>query len=82
MTTPQSRPFNAVVSVSDPTGLESFGQALVSLGGTIYATGGTKAKLAAAGVEAHSVSELTGFPEILGGRVKTLHPGVLAGVLA
>ncbi|HEY0068789.1 MAG TPA: bifunctional phosphoribosylaminoimidazolecarboxamide formyltransferase/IMP cyclohydrolase [Chloroflexia bacterium] len=75
-------PFNAVVSVSDPTGLEALGNALAELGATIYATGGTKSKLTAAGVEAHSVSELTGFPEILGGRVKTLHPGVLAGVLA
>ncbi|MDQ5822863.1 MAG: bifunctional phosphoribosylaminoimidazolecarboxamide formyltransferase/IMP cyclohydrolase, partial [Chloroflexota bacterium] len=82
MTTPHPRPFNAVVSVSDPTGLETLGQSLVAMGATIYATGGTKSKLAAAGVEAHSVSELTGFPEILGGRVKTLHPGVLAGVLA
>ncbi|HEX8219193.1 MAG TPA: bifunctional phosphoribosylaminoimidazolecarboxamide formyltransferase/IMP cyclohydrolase [Chloroflexia bacterium] len=82
MTTPNLRPFNAVVSVSDPTGLEALGQALTGLGATIYATGGTKSKLLAAGVQAHSVSELTGFPEILGGRVKTLHPGVLAGVLA
>ncbi|HVF99380.1 MAG TPA: bifunctional phosphoribosylaminoimidazolecarboxamide formyltransferase/IMP cyclohydrolase, partial [Chloroflexia bacterium] len=82
MTTPNSRTFNAVVSVSDPAGLEALGQALTGLGATIYATGGTKSKLSAAGVAAHSVSELTGFPEILGGRVKTLHPGVLAGVLA
>ncbi|HEX8596968.1 MAG TPA: bifunctional phosphoribosylaminoimidazolecarboxamide formyltransferase/IMP cyclohydrolase [Chloroflexia bacterium] len=82
MTSPHPRPFNAVVSVSDPTGLEILGQALVAMEASIYATGGTKSKLAAAGVEARSVSELTGFPEILGGRVKTLHPGVLAGVLA
>jgi phosphoribosylaminoimidazolecarboxamide formyltransferase/IMP cyclohydrolase len=52
------------------------------MGASIYATGGTKARLEAAGVEARSVSELTGFPEILGGRVKTLHPGVHAGILA
>lgn len=74
--------FNAVVSVSDAAGLEELGKALAEMGAAIYATGGTKAKLQAAGVDAHSVSDLTGFPEILGGRVKTLHPGVLSGVLA
>jgi phosphoribosylaminoimidazolecarboxamide formyltransferase/IMP cyclohydrolase len=51
------------------------------MGAAIYATGGTKAKLEAAGVAAHSVSDLTGFPEILGGRVKTLHPGIHSGIL-
>ncbi len=76
------RPFNAVVSVSDPTGLEALGKALTGLGATIYATGGTMARLQAVGVPARAVSDLTGFPEILGGRVKTLHPGVLAGILA
>ena len=73
---------NAIVSVSDPTNLDVLGNALVELGATIYATGGTKSRLEAAGIEAHSVSDLTGFPEILGGRVKTLHPGALAGILA
>jgi phosphoribosylaminoimidazolecarboxamide formyltransferase/IMP cyclohydrolase len=48
----------------------------------LYATGGTKARLEAAGTPAHSVSDLTGFPEILGGRVKTLHPGIHSGILA
>ncbi|HEX9990557.1 MAG TPA: bifunctional phosphoribosylaminoimidazolecarboxamide formyltransferase/IMP cyclohydrolase [Chloroflexia bacterium] len=78
----EPRPFNAVVSVSDPTNLESLGRALAGMGATLYATGGTQKRLQAAGVEAHSVSDLTGFPEILGGRVKTLHPGVLSGILA
>jgi len=73
---------NAIVSVSDPTGLETLGKALAEMGASIYATGGTKAKLQAAGVDAHSVSDLTGFPEILGGRVKTLHPGIHSGILA
>lgn len=73
---------NAIVSVSDATGLETLGKGLSEMGAHIYATGGTKAKLNAAGISAHSVSDLTGFPEILGGRVKTLHPGVHSGILA
>lgn len=75
-------PFNAVVSVSDAAKLELLGRALAEMGAVIYATGGTRSRLQAAGVEARPVSDLTGFPEILGGRVKTLHPGVLSGVLA
>lgn len=73
---------NAIVSVSDAWGLEELGRGLAEMGATIYATGGTLAKLRQAGIEAHSVSDLTGFPEILGGRVKTLHPGVHSGILA
>src|SRR6266550_6666093 len=73
---------NAIISVSDPTNLESLGRVLGEMGANIYATGGTKARLQAAGVDAHSISDLTGFPEILGGRVKTLHPGVHSGILA
>jgi phosphoribosylaminoimidazolecarboxamide formyltransferase / IMP cyclohydrolase len=72
----------AIVSVSDAAGLEVLGRALAEMGADIYSTGGTKAKLEAIGVEAHSVSDLTGFPEILGGRVKTLHPHVHGGLLA
>jgi phosphoribosylaminoimidazolecarboxamide formyltransferase/IMP cyclohydrolase len=78
----EPRPFNAVVSVSDLTNLESLGMTLDEMGATLYATGGTQKRLLAEGVDARSVSDLTGFPEILGGRVKTLHPGVLAGILA
>src|SRR5438034_11326995 len=77
-----SRLINAVLSVSDATGLESLGKALVEMGANIYATGGTKQKLESAGISARSISDLTGFPEILGGRVKTLHPGVHSGILA
>jgi phosphoribosylaminoimidazolecarboxamide formyltransferase/IMP cyclohydrolase len=76
------QPFNAILSVSDPTNIESLGRALADMGANIYATSGTKARLKAAGVEAHTVSDLTGFPEILGGRIKTLHPGVHSGILA
>src|SRR5438128_8179007 len=75
-------PINAILSVSDPTNLETLGQALSDMGARIYATGGTKAKLEAVGIKAFSVSELTDFPEILGGRVKTLHPAIHSGILA
>lgn len=73
---------NAIVSVSDAANLEELGKVLDEMGAHIYATGGTKTKLQAVGIKAHSVSDLTGFPEILGGRVKTLHPGVHSGILA
>jgi phosphoribosylaminoimidazolecarboxamide formyltransferase/IMP cyclohydrolase len=73
---------NAIVSVSDPSNLEVLGKALKAMEANVYATGGTQAKLQALGVDAHSISDLTGFPEILGGRVKTLHPAVHSGILA
>jgi phosphoribosylaminoimidazolecarboxamide formyltransferase/IMP cyclohydrolase len=72
----------AIVSVSDKTGIEELGRGLAALGIEIYSTGGTKRALAAAGVAVQAVSDLTGFPEILGGRVKTLHPAVHGGILA
>jgi phosphoribosylaminoimidazolecarboxamide formyltransferase/IMP cyclohydrolase len=72
----------AILSVHDKTGLDEFARGLVELGFEVYSTGGTRHALEAARVEVHSVSELTGFPEIMDGRVKTLHPGVHAGILA
>ncbi|MBI4301383.1 MAG: bifunctional phosphoribosylaminoimidazolecarboxamide formyltransferase/IMP cyclohydrolase [Chloroflexi bacterium] len=72
----------AILSVSDKTGLVDFAQGLHHLGVEIYSTGGTRRALASAGVPVRSVEELTHFPEILDGRVKTLHPGVHAGILA
>ena len=72
----------ALISLSDKTGVETLGTGLAALGAEIYATGGTKQALDAAGVPVRSVSDLTGFPEILGGRVKTLHPAVYGGILA
>jgi len=72
----------ALISVSDKTDLEPFGRGLAELGAEIYSTGGTRRALEAAGVPVRAVSELTGFPEILGGRVKTLHPAVHGGILA
>lgn len=72
----------ALISVSDKTGLVEFAKALSELGVEIFSTGGTKKALSDANVPVKSVSELTGYPEILGGRVKTLNPVVHAGLLA
>ncbi len=72
----------AVISVSDKTGLGPFARALADQGIEIYSTGGTKRAIAEAGAPVKSISELTGFPEILDGRVKTLHPAVHGGILA
>ena len=72
----------ALVSVHDKTGLAELGRALAESGIQLVSTGGTAATLKAAGVEVSLVEEKTGFPEILGGRVKTLHPKVFGGVLA
>ncbi len=73
---------NALLSVSDKTGIVEFAKGLVSLGITVYSTGGTLRTLQEAAIEAHSVSELTKFPEMMDGRVKTLHPAVHGGILA
>jgi len=71
----------ALISVSDKTGLAEFASALSEFGIEIISTGGTLAALKKEGVQAISVSTFTGAPEILGGRVKTLHPKVHAGIL-
>jgi phosphoribosylaminoimidazolecarboxamide formyltransferase / IMP cyclohydrolase len=72
----------AIVSVSDKTGLEDFARGLADLGIEIVSTGGTAKTLEAAGIPHRTVSDLTGFPEIMDGRVKTLHPKIYAGLLA
>lgn len=72
----------ALISVSDKRGVAEFAAGLQALGAEIFSTGNTVRALAAAGVPVQSVSKLTGFPEILDGRVKTLHPGVHSGILA
>ena len=72
----------ALLSVSDKTGLVEFAMALADKGVKLIASGGTAARLVEAGLTVASVSSLTGFPEILGGRVKTLHPMVHGGILA
>jgi len=72
----------ALISVSDKTGLLEFAQGLARLGWDIISTGGTAKALRTAGLNPRDVSDLTGFPEILDGRVKTLHPIVHGGLLA
>ncbi|MDF2486300.1 MAG: purH [Herbinix sp.] len=72
----------ALISVSDKTGIVELAKEFVSLGIEIISTGGTYGKLKESGVPAIEISELTGFPECLDGRVKTLHPTVHAGLLA
>lgn len=72
----------AVLSVHDKTGLVEFARGLADLGWETVSSGGTARALREAGVTVVEVAEVTGFPEILGGRVKTLHPKVLAGILA
>ncbi len=71
----------ALLSVSDKAGLIPFAEALVAQGVELLSTGGTHAALAAAGLPVKDVSEHTGFPEIMDGRVKTLHPKVHGGLL-
>ena len=72
----------ALVSVSDKTGLVDFVRGLQSLDWEIIATGGTQKLLEESGIRTIGISEVTGFPEICDGRVKTLHPKVHGGLLA
>jgi phosphoribosylaminoimidazolecarboxamide formyltransferase/IMP cyclohydrolase len=72
----------ALLSVSDKTGLAEFARGLAGFGVELLSTGGTAAALRSAGLEVRDVSDVTGFPEMLDGRVKTLHPRVHGGLLA
>jgi phosphoribosylaminoimidazolecarboxamide formyltransferase/IMP cyclohydrolase len=72
----------ALLSVSDKTGIVELGRGLVARGFELVSTGGTARALAGAGLSVTSVSELTGFPEMMDGRVKTLHPALHGGILA
>jgi phosphoribosylaminoimidazolecarboxamide formyltransferase/IMP cyclohydrolase len=72
----------ALVSVSDKTGVVEFAKGLVELGIELVSTGGTATALREAGLEVRSVSDITGFPEIMDGRVKTLHPKIHTAFLA
>src|SRR5579862_4027819 len=72
----------ALLSVSDKTGIVEFARGLTELGVELVSTGGTARELATAGLSVREVSDLTGFPEIMDGRVKTLHPKLHAGLLA
>ena len=72
----------ALLSVSDKTGLSAFARGLQRLGYELFATGSTLNAIVDSAVDARPVSDLTGFPEMMDGRIKTLHPGVHAGLLA
>ena len=72
----------ALLSVSDKTGIDDFGRGLVARGFELVSTGGTARALAGAGLAVRSVSDLTGFPEMMDGRLKTLHPALHGGILA
>jgi len=76
------RVFRALISVSDKSGVVEFAAALADLGIEIVSTGGTAKLLRDRGLQVRDVSELTGFPEMLDGRVKTLHPKIHGGILA
>ena len=72
----------ALLSVSDKTGLVEFARKLHDAGVELLASGGTAKRIADAGIPVRAVEDVTGFPEILGGRVKTLHPAIHGGILA
>ncbi|MEP3758607.1 MAG: bifunctional phosphoribosylaminoimidazolecarboxamide formyltransferase/IMP cyclohydrolase, partial [Marinomonas sp.] len=72
----------ALLSVSDKSGLADLGKTLAARGVELVSTGGTAKALRDAGLEVRDISELTGFPEMMDGRVKTLHPNVHGGLLA
>src|SRR5262249_26256957 len=72
----------ALLSVSDKTGIEDLGRGLTARGFDLVSTGGTAQVLSAAGLPVIEASDITGFPELLDGRVKTLHPGLHGGILA
>lgn len=72
----------AILSVYDKTGLEELGRGLAALGWELVASGGTARRLRSAELTVTEVADMTGAPEILGGRVKTLHPAVHGGILA
>jgi phosphoribosylaminoimidazolecarboxamide formyltransferase / IMP cyclohydrolase len=82
MTEHLRRATRALISVSDKAGMVDFARALSGLGIDLISTGGTRKALADAGLKVIDVSELTGFPEMMDGRVKTLHPAVHGGLLA
>src|SRR5215212_7946636 len=72
----------ALLSVSDKRGVADFARGLAALGIELVSTGGTARELTEAGLQVRTIEDFTGFPEIMGGRVKTLHPKLYAGVLA
>ena len=81
MSSSHSKVRRAILSVTDKTGLAEFARKLSALGIELVSTGGTAKLLRGAGIAVKDISELTGFPEMLDGRVKTLHPKVHGGIL-
>src|ERR1700749_3701439 len=79
---PDTQVARALLSVSDKTGIVDFARGLAELGIELVSTGGTAAALREAGLTVRAIDDFTGFPEIMGGRVKTLHPRLYAGLLA
>src|ERR1700684_4352362 len=71
-----------LLSVTDKTGVSEFARGLVALGAELISTGGTARLLRESGVPVQDVSEVTGFPEMLDGRVKTMHPNITGAILA
>ena len=71
----------ALLSVTDKQGISEFAKGLAEAGFSLLSTGGTRREIAAAGVEVQEVADYTGFPEMMDGRVKTLHPRVHGGIL-
>ncbi len=76
------KPRRALISVSDKSGIEDFARSLAGMGIELVSTGGTKKQLEKKGIAVIEICELTGFPEMMDGRVKTLHPKVHGGILA
>jgi len=72
----------ALLSVSDKSGIVELARSLAALGVELISTGGTAVALRQSGLEVRSIDEFTGFPEMMNGRVKTLHPRLYAGLLA
>ena len=81
MSATQTKIQRAILSVTDKTGLVDFARKLAGLGVELISTGGTAKLLRDSGISVKDISELTGFPEMLDGRVKTLHPKVHGGIL-
>ena len=82
MVTHVARPFNALFSVSDKTGLVDFARRVAHAGGQLLSTGGTARALREGGLAVKDVADVTGFPEMMDGRVKTMHPRITGGLLA
>jgi phosphoribosylaminoimidazolecarboxamide formyltransferase/IMP cyclohydrolase len=72
----------ALLSVYDKTGIAEFARSLVELGWSLYASSGTFRLLRGEGIEAEETAEIMGYPNLMGGRVKTLHPAIFGGILA